>query len=64
MVFIYATRLETMKGVIAIGSLSASNLFGTRIAGTFSALMALSIVSTVNAMVTIGPRVYYAMANE
>jgi APA family basic amino acid/polyamine antiporter len=64
MVFIYATRLETMKGVLAIGALSASNLFGTRIAGAFSALMALSIVSTVNAMVTIGPRVYYAMAKN
>jgi APA family basic amino acid/polyamine antiporter len=64
MVFIYATRLESMKGVIAIGSLSASNLFGARIAGAFSALMALSIVSTVNAMVTIGPRVYYAMAKN
>ena len=64
MVFIYATRLESMKGVIAIGALSASNLFGARIAGTFSALMALSIVSTVNAMVTIGPRVYYAMAKN
>jgi APA family basic amino acid/polyamine antiporter len=64
LVFIYATPLESMKGVIAIGSLSASNLFGARIAGTFSALMALSIVSTVNAMVTIGPRVYYAMAKN
>jgi len=64
MVFIYATPLESMKGVIAIGALSASNLFGARIAGAFSALMALSIVSTVNAMVTIGPRVYYAMAKN
>jgi len=64
MIYIYATRLEDMKGVMAIGSLSASNLFGTRIAGTFSALMAISIVSTVNAMVTIGPRVYYAMAKN
>jgi basic amino acid/polyamine antiporter, APA family len=64
MVFIYATPLENMKGVIAIGTLSASNLFGPRVAGTFSALMALSIVSTVNAMVTIGPRVYYAMAKN
>jgi APA family basic amino acid/polyamine antiporter len=64
MVFIYATPLESMKGVIAIGSLSASNLFGAGIAGTFSALMALAIVSTVNAMVTIGPRVYYAMAKN
>jgi APA family basic amino acid/polyamine antiporter len=63
-IFIYATPLEQMKGVIAIGSLSASNLFGPGIAGTFSALMALSIVSTVNAEVTIGPRVYYAMAKN
>ncbi|MDE3165899.1 MAG: amino acid permease [Acidobacteriota bacterium] len=64
LVFIYATPLEQMKGVIAIGSLSASNLFGPGIAGLFSALMALSIVSTVSAEVTIGPRVYYAMAKN
>jgi APA family basic amino acid/polyamine antiporter len=64
MIFIYATPLENLKGVIAVGTLSASNLFGPRVAGTFSALMAISIVSTVNAMVTIGPRVYYAMAKN
>jgi APA family basic amino acid/polyamine antiporter len=39
-------------------------LFGPAIAGVFSGLMALSLVSTVNAMVTIGPRVYYAMAQN
>ena len=64
LVFIYATPLEQMKGVIAIGSLAASNLFGPSVAGVFAALMALSIVSTVNAEVTIGPRVYYAMAKN
>lgn len=63
-VFIYATPLESMKGVLAIGSLSASNLFGPQIAGAFAALMAISITSTVNAEVTIGPRVYYAMAKN
>jgi APA family basic amino acid/polyamine antiporter len=63
-VYIYATPLEKMKGVIAIGSLTATHLFGPGIAGIFSALMALSLVSTVNAMVTIGPRVYYAMAKN
>jgi APA family basic amino acid/polyamine antiporter len=62
--FIYATPLESMKGVLRIGSLSASNLFGAHIAGWFSGLMALAIVSTVNAMVTAGPRVYYAMAQN
>ena len=64
LIFIYATPLEQLKGVIAVGTLSASNLFGPRVAGVFSALMAISIVSTVNAMVTIGPRVYYAMAKN
>jgi APA family basic amino acid/polyamine antiporter len=62
--FIYSTPLEQMKGVIAIGSLTASNLFGPAVGGIFSALMAVSLMSTVNAMVTIGPRVYYAMAKN
>jgi APA family basic amino acid/polyamine antiporter len=34
------------------------------VAGLISALMALSIVATVSAEVTIGPRVYYAMAKN
>jgi APA family basic amino acid/polyamine antiporter len=64
MVFLYAAPLEEMKGVIAIGSLAALELFGSEIAGIFSVLMALSIISSVSAMVTIGPRVYYAMAKN
>ena len=63
-VFIYATPLESMKGVLRVGAQAASNLFGPGVAGTFSALMALAIMSTVNAMVTAGPRVYYAMAKN
>jgi basic amino acid/polyamine antiporter, APA family len=64
LIYIYSTPLEKMKGVVAVGSLSASNLFGPQVAGIFAALMAVSIMSTVNAMVTIGPRVYYAMAKN
>lgn len=63
-VFIYASPLEDMKNVIAIGSLTAKALFGPEIAGIFSGLLALSLMSTVNAMVTIGPRLYYAMAKN
>jgi APA family basic amino acid/polyamine antiporter len=62
--FIYATPLEQMKGVVAVGALAASALFGPGAAVVFSGLMALAIVSTVNAMITIGPRVYYAMAQD
>lgn len=63
-VFIYGVPLEQMKGVVAVGSLAASRLFGPEVAGLFSALMAVSLLATVNAMVTIGPRVYYAMAKN
>jgi APA family basic amino acid/polyamine antiporter len=63
-VYVYAAPLEEMKGVLAIGSLASSKLFGPGVAGIFSLAMAISLVPTVNAMVTIGPRVYYAMAKN
>jgi len=63
-IYIYATPLEQMKGVMAVGSQAASNLFGAGIGGAFAAMMALAIISTVNAEVTVGPRVYYAMAKN
>jgi APA family basic amino acid/polyamine antiporter len=62
--FIYAVPLESMKGVVAVGALAARHLFGPAVAGIFSAAMALSLLATVNAEITIGPRVYYAMAKN
>jgi APA family basic amino acid/polyamine antiporter len=62
--YIYAVPLESMKGVVAVGALAATHLFGPAVAGLFSAAMVLSLLATVNAMVTIGPRVYYAMAKN
>jgi basic amino acid/polyamine antiporter, APA family len=62
--FIYGAPLEDMKGREAVGAFTASRLFGPQVAGTFSALMALSLMATANAMITIGPRVYYAMAKN
>ncbi|MBI3666663.1 MAG: amino acid permease [Acidobacteria bacterium] len=63
-VFIYASPLESMKGVIGVGAHAAGTLFGPAVAGTFSGLMAFSLLSTVSAMTIIGPRVYYAMASN
>jgi APA family basic amino acid/polyamine antiporter len=64
LLFVYATPLEEMKGQIPVGSMAAANLFGPNIGGVFAGLMAVSLMATVNAMVTIGPRVYYAMAHN
>jgi APA family basic amino acid/polyamine antiporter len=62
--FVYAVPLEKLKGEVAVASVAAQHLFGPAIAGAFSAAMALSLLATVNAMVTVGPRVYYAMAKN
>ena len=66
MVFIYATPLSAMARNLdlAPGAVSAVNLFGSNIGGVWAALMALCLISTVNAEVTVGPRVYYAMAKN
>lgn len=63
-IFIYGLPLQDMIGVVRIGSVTAVRLFGPDVAGAFSALMALGLMSTVSAMVTIGPRVSYAMATN
>ena len=64
LLFVYGVPLEKMKGQVAVGAITASYLFGPAVAGLFSGAMALSLLATVNAMVTIGPRVYYAMAKN
>jgi APA family basic amino acid/polyamine antiporter len=66
MVFIYATPVSVManKPDLAPGAVSAVNLFGPSIGGLWAALMAACLMSTVNAEVTVGPRVYYAMAKN
>jgi len=61
--FVYAIPLESMKSV-AVGAQAATRLFGPAVAGVFTAAMALSLLATMNAEVTIGPRVYYAMAKN
>jgi APA family basic amino acid/polyamine antiporter len=60
--FIYALPLESMKGVVAIGEASAGALFGLRGGNIFSAIMSVGLLSSVNAMIIAGPRVYFAMA--
>jgi basic amino acid/polyamine antiporter, APA family len=62
--YIYASPLGDLVGVVAVGSQTATALFGERAGGIFSAAMAVALLATVNAMCMIGPRVYYAMARS
>ena len=62
--FIYALPLGDMKGVLAVGEASADALFGRRIGDFFSAAMALALLSSINAMSLVGPRVSFAMGQD
>ncbi len=62
--YVYAVPLADLEGVVAVGSLAASRLFGEGTATLFSVAMAVSLLATVNAMCLVGPRVYYAMARD
>ncbi|GMR22869.1 MAG: amino acid permease [Acidobacteriota bacterium] len=62
--YVYGSSLEELKGVVAVGAQVATSLFGSQTARLFSLAMAVSLLATVNAMCLVGPRVYYAMAQD
>lgn len=62
--FVWAVPLESLRGVIAVGSTAARALFGAEAGRLFGVAMAVSLLATVNAMCLVGPRVYYAMARD
>lgn len=62
--FIYALPLEKLKGVLPVGSAAARVLFAGRGGAIFSGMMAAALLSCISAMVIVGPRVYYAMAQD
>jgi APA family basic amino acid/polyamine antiporter len=62
--FIYALPLESMRGVVRVGAQAARSLFGSGGGAYFGAVMSVGLLSCVSAMVIVGPRVYYAMAQD
>jgi APA family basic amino acid/polyamine antiporter len=63
-VFVYAVAPADMQGVIAVGGLAASNLFGATAERLVSLLIAFALLSAISALIIVGPRVYYAMAKD
>lgn len=62
--FIYALPLGALKGVLPVGSEAARSLFEGRGGAIFSGMMAAALLSCISAMMIVGPRVYYAMAQD
>ncbi len=63
-VFVYALPLESLKGVVPVGAAAAAALFGTKSGEIFSGIIAAGILTSVSAMSLVGPRIYYAMAQD
>ncbi len=62
--FVYAVDPGEMSGVIAVGGLAASELFGGVADAAISILIAFALLSAISALIILGPRVYYAMAKD
>jgi len=62
--FVYAAPPGAMDGVIAVGGLAAFHLFGPGGETAVSASIAFALLSSVSALIILGPRVYYAMARD
>ncbi|MBI4208438.1 MAG: amino acid permease [Deltaproteobacteria bacterium] len=63
-VFVFAAPLSEMSGVMEVADLAAANLFGSFASRGVSFLVALSILGALNSLILIGPRIYYAMAQD
>ncbi len=62
--YIYALPLESLKGVLPVGATTATALFGSRVGTLFAGLLTLCLLASVSGMSLVGPRVYYAMAQD
>jgi len=63
-IFLYTTPLEEMEGKIEIGFLSATHIFGDYGGRLMALLITLLLISTVSAMIWIGPRVTMVMGED
>jgi APA family basic amino acid/polyamine antiporter len=62
--FVYAIKPDEMKGVVAVGGLAMGNLFGKSADTLFSLLISFALFSSISALIIIGPRVYFSMAQD
>lgn len=62
--YVYAVPPQEMQGVISIGGLAMGELFGGPVEMIFSILIAFALFSSLSAFIILGPRVYYAMAQD
>jgi APA family basic amino acid/polyamine antiporter len=64
LVYLLALPFEKIKGVVRIGELASTALFGSGVSAAICAVIMVSVFGCLNANLLFGPRVYYAMAKD
>jgi APA family basic amino acid/polyamine antiporter len=63
-VYILALPVEKMKGVVRVGELASTQLFGPVATSAIAAAIMVSVFGCLSATILYGPRVYLAMAED
>lgn len=63
-VFLYAAPVAALAGRAEVGAVAAEALGGVPLRRALSALVALALLTSVSAMMLVGPRVYQRMAQD
>lgn len=63
-VFLYTSPIDSLKGQVEVGYISANNIFGVEIGKYMSLAIAVLLISTISAMILAGPRVMQSMGEK
>ncbi len=63
-VFLYTVPMQNLAGVVEVGFLSAIGIFGQAGGEIMSLIIAVLLISTVSAMVFVGPRISMTMGED
>jgi APA family basic amino acid/polyamine antiporter len=63
-VYIYCVPVTEMKGALRVSEVATTALFGYQTSAWITAIITLSILGALNVVTMIGPRIYYAMAQD
>jgi APA family basic amino acid/polyamine antiporter len=63
-IYIYGVPVTEMKGALRVSEVATTALFGYQTSAWITAIITVSILGALNVVTMIGPRIYYAMAQD
>jgi len=64
LVYIYGVPVTQMKGALRVSEVATTALFGHQTSAWITAIITVSILGALNVVTMLGPRIYYAMAQD